>query len=160
VSPELGWFKANADGAFSATDGQGGGRVILRDHEGVPIEAASFFFPQVTEPERAELLACRQAVRVAKEYDVRRLVLETDCVGAVNKLRARDLDRSVHGPLVEEIKTLLSEFDDVLICQVRRSGNEVAHRLAKEGCKNKCNSSWSGTFPNCVLDLLAREAGI
>jgi ribonuclease HI len=158
--PERGWFKANADGAFSATDGQGGGGVILRDDEGVPIEVASFFFMQVTEPERAELLPCRQAVRVSKEYDVRKLVLESDCAGAVNKLRAQDLDRSVHGPLVEEIKTLLREFEDVVICQVRQSGNEVAHRLAKEGCKNKCNSSWSGTFPDCVLDLLAREAGI
>jgi hypothetical protein len=45
------------------------------------------------------------------------------------------LDRSVHGPLVEEIKALLREFDNILICQVRRSGNEVAHRLAKEGAK-------------------------
>jgi hypothetical protein len=116
--PERGWFKANADGAFSATDGQGGGGVILRDDEGVPIEAASFFFMQVTEPERAELLACRQAVRVVKEDAVRKLVLETDCVGAVNKLRAQDLYRSVHGPLVEEIKTLLREFEDVVICQV------------------------------------------
>jgi hypothetical protein len=134
--------------------------VILRDHEGVPIEGASFLSPQVTELERAELLACRQAVLVARDYDVRRLVLESDCAGAVNKLRARDLDRSVHGPLVEEIKTLLGEFDDVLIRQVRHSGNEVAHRLAKEGCTNKCNLSWSGTFLDCVLDLLARKAGI
>jgi ribonuclease HI len=133
--------------------------VILRDDEGVPIEAASFFFRQVMEPERAELLACRQAVRMAKEYDIGKLVLKTDCVGAVNKLRAQDLDRSVHGPLVEEIKTLLREFEDVVTCQVRRSGNGVAHRLAKKGCKNKCNSSWSGTFPDCVLDLLAREVG-
>jgi ribonuclease HI len=158
--PERGWLKANADGAFSVTDGQGGGGVVLRDDEGVPIEAASFFFMQVTDPERAELLACQQAVRVAKEYDVRKLVLEMDCAGAVNKLRAQVLDRSVHGPLVEEIKTLLGEFEEVVICQVRRSGNEVAHRLAKEGCKNKCNSFWSGTFPDCILDVLAREAGI
>jgi ribonuclease HI len=134
--------------------------VILRDDEGVPIEAASFFFTPVTEAERAELLACRQAVRMALEYDVRKLVLETDCAGAVNKLKAQELDRSVHGPLVEEIKTLLGEFEDVVICHVRRSGNGVAHLLAKEGCKNKCNSSWSGTFPDCVLNLLAREAGI
>jgi ribonuclease HI len=134
--------------------------VILRDDEGVPIEAASFFFSQVTEPERAELLACQQAVRVAKVYDVRKLVLETDCSGVVNKLRAQTLDQSVHGPLVEEIKTLLGEFEEVVISQVRRSGNEVAHRLAKEGCRNKCNSSWSGSFPDCILDVLAREAGI
>jgi hypothetical protein len=92
--------------------------VILRDDEGVPIEAASFFFTQVTEAEHAELLACRQAVRMAKEYDIRKLVLETDCVGAVNKLKAQELDRSVHGLLVEEIKTLLREFEDAVICQV------------------------------------------
>jgi hypothetical protein len=55
---------------------------------------------------------------MAKEYDIRKLVLETDCVGAVNKLKAQELDRSVHGLLVEEIKTLLREFEDAVICQV------------------------------------------
>jgi hypothetical protein len=66
--------------------------------------------------------------------------METDCAGAVAKLKAQEMDRSVHGPLVEEIKSLLGDFDDFLIRHVRRSSNAVAHFLAKEGCLNKCNA--------------------
>jgi hypothetical protein len=84
-------------------------------------------------------------------------VLETDCAGVVSKLRKEELDRSVHGPLVEEIKVLIGEFEDSLIMHVRRSGNGVAHKLAKEGCKNKLCNTWVSSFPDYVLDALARD---
>jgi hypothetical protein len=41
---------------------------------------------------------------------VSRLILETDCAGDVSKLNHTELDRSAHGPLVEDIKLLLGEF--------------------------------------------------
>jgi hypothetical protein len=64
------------------------------------------------------------------------LALETDCLGAVAKLTSKELDRSIHGPLVEDIKKMLREFEASSINHVRRSGNVGAHRLAKEGCAN------------------------
>jgi hypothetical protein len=74
----------------------------------------------------------------------------------VSKLRKEELDRSVHGPLVEEIKVLIGEFEDSMIKHVRRSGNGVAHKLAKEGCINKL---WVSSYPDYVLDVLARDIG-
>jgi hypothetical protein len=62
---------------------------------------------------------------------------------AVDHVISGELDRSAQGPLVEDIKALLGEFEDVLITHVRRSCNEVAHRLAKAGCRNKLvNPGW------------------
>jgi hypothetical protein len=61
----------------------------------------------VVDTERAELLACQRAVQLAEEAGVSKLVLETDCLGAVAMLRGMNLDRSVHGPMIEEIKNLL-----------------------------------------------------
>jgi ribonuclease HI len=111
LPPEAGWQKVNADGAFMSADGVGGGGVIIRGHHGEPIAGASCFFPHVSDPEGAELLACRRAVLLAKEVGVRQLALETNCAGAVTKLKTVGLERSVHGPLVEEIKQLLKGFD-------------------------------------------------
>jgi hypothetical protein len=34
LPPEVGWTKANADGSFAATEGHGGGGVVLRNHQG------------------------------------------------------------------------------------------------------------------------------
>jgi hypothetical protein len=77
----------------------------------------------------------------------------------VSKLRRGELDRSVHGPLVEEIKIMIGEFEESLVKHVRRSGNEVAHRLAKEGCRNKLCNTWVSFFPDYVLNVLARDIG-
>jgi hypothetical protein len=60
---ENGWHKVNADGAYEATTGTGGGGVIVRNHHGDPVAGVSYFFTHVSDPERAELLACRQAVQ-------------------------------------------------------------------------------------------------
>jgi hypothetical protein len=50
------------------------------------------------------------------------------------KLTSGELDISVHSPLIEEVKDLLHSIDDHLVRWARRSGNNVAHKLAKEGC--------------------------
>jgi ribonuclease HI len=114
----------------------------------------------VCDPEGAELMACRQAVILAKEMGSSKLVLETDCLGAVTKLRGIDLDRSGHGPLVEEIKALLEEFEDFSVIHVRRLCNEVAHRLAKEGCRNKLGATWHGTLLGFVMNLVNSDVDV
>jgi ribonuclease HI len=159
LPPEVGWHKANADGALSPGEGTGGVGVIIRDHHGDALLGACHFFPRETDPERVELLACKHAVQAAQQLGTRRLVLETDCAGVVSKLRKEELDRSVHGPLVEEIKVLIGEFEDSMIKHVRRSGNGVAHKLAKEGCINKLCNTWVSSYPDYVLDVLARDIG-
>jgi hypothetical protein len=63
---------------------------------------------------------------VAKDAGAQKLVLELDGQGLVTKLGSLELDRSVHGPLVEDIKFLLSEFDEAKVRFVRRSANRVA----------------------------------
>jgi hypothetical protein len=58
----------------------------MRDHQSGFLAGASLFFPQVTDPERAEVLACRRVVLLAKEHGVSRLILETDCQSVVAEL--------------------------------------------------------------------------
>jgi hypothetical protein len=48
---------------------------------------------------------------LAKEMGSVKLILESDCAGAMSKLRSGELDRSAHGPLVEDIKARLGDFD-------------------------------------------------
>jgi hypothetical protein len=49
---------------------------------------------------------------------------------------------------------MLGKFEASSILHVRRSGNEVAHRLAKEGCSNKVEDSWLDSPPEFVMNLL------
>ncbi|KAK1616861.1 hypothetical protein QYE76_022378 [Lolium multiflorum] len=118
LPPKPGWHKVNSDGALSKKDNHGGGGVIVRDHHGAHVACACHFFPHVDDPERAELLAARRAVLLAKEVGTSKLVLEMDCAGAVSKLNNREVDRSAQGPVVEDIKLLLGEFEDSSVIHV------------------------------------------
>jgi hypothetical protein len=97
---------------------------------------------------------------LAKDSGARRLILESDCMGVVTKLGSGVVDRSVHGPLVEDIKVLLRDFDEVKVQYVWRSADGVAHRLAQEGCRNKTCNSWMGVPPDWIVNLLDSECGV
>ncbi|KAK1618647.1 hypothetical protein QYE76_024164 [Lolium multiflorum] len=112
LPPDDGWHKVNADGAYKASLGSGGCGVVIRDHKGVFVAAECHFLPSVSDPERVELLACKRALVLARRKGIRRVCLETDCLSAVAKIKSSELDRSFHGPLVEEIKELLKMFAD------------------------------------------------
>jgi hypothetical protein len=155
--PEPGWHKANVDGATPLGGAHGGGGVVLRDAHGGFVAGAGRFYPSVSDAERPELLACRTAVLLAKDLGIPRLVLETDCMGANAKITGRELDRSMHGPLVEEIKALLHGFDDYKVQHVSRKCNGVAHLLAKGSCENKSCNTWFDSPPGFIVDSVALD---
>ena len=76
------------------------------------------------------------------------------------KLRSLEKDRSVYGPVVEEIKELLKGFDDHSVRHVRRSCYGVAHILAKEGYENKLCNTWMGTAPEFAVNWLASDCAV
>jgi hypothetical protein len=96
-------------------------------------------------------------VELTKEMQVSKIILETDISTVKAKLESTDLDRSVHGPLIGNIKRTPSDFDDHLLMHVGRSGNEVAHKLAKSGCRNKLCNTWLGSTSDVCMHLLASE---
>lgn len=155
--PEEGWSKVNADGAMGKSSRDGGGGVVLRDHHGNFVAAACHFFPSVSGPELAELLACRRAAELAIEMGSLKVVLETDNKGIAQGLANDNLNRSVYGPLIEEIKGLLQSRHDFKVKWVRRSANVVAHRLAKEGCGNKLCKTWLHAPPECIMNSVLSE---
>jgi ribonuclease HI len=159
LPPEEGWTKLNADGAL-AKDGSGGCGVVMRDHDGRFLTGASHFFHLISDPERAELLACKQALVLARAKGLSRVVLETDCLSAVAKIGGNDIDRSIHGPLVEEIKSMLEDFAGHSVRHVRRTGNKVAHILARFGCENKCCEVWELDPPDFLVPVLAPECAV
>jgi hypothetical protein len=60
----------------------------------------------------------------------------------VAKLVRKEMERSVHRPLVEDIKSRLNGFGVFAVKHVWCSGNELPHRIAKDGrdtklCRNQ-----------------------
>jgi ribonuclease HI len=157
LPPEDGWVKANVDGSFSANSGSGGCGVILRDRHGVHLSSECHFLPAAVDLVRAELVACRRAVVLAEWLGFSKLCLESDCLGAVVKIKNPKVDRSLHGPLVEEIKDLLQGFEESDVRHVHRSSNGVTHTLAKESCVNNSSTVWVESPPDFIVSALAQD---
>jgi hypothetical protein len=75
---------------------KGGGSVDIRDHDGRFLAGACHFFPSLQEPEDAKLQACRQAMAIAKQLKLQRVVLETDSMAMVSKLTAIEAPEGCH----------------------------------------------------------------
>jgi hypothetical protein len=99
-------------------------------------------------------------VTVAKDAGETKLMVESDCLGLVKKLGTTELDRSVHGPLVEDIKVLLCGFEEVQVQHVHRMTNGVANRLAKEICMNNVCETWVGVPPMWIVSLLDLDSAV
>jgi ribonuclease HI len=134
LQPVEGWVKVNSDGAMAKSVLNGGGGVVIRDHDGRFLAGSSHFFPSLSDPEKAELRACEQGLVLVKRLNLNRVVLEMDSSVLVDKLRSDLWDRSRHGPRIEKLKCAAGEIEDCVIKWARRSANGVAHKLAKEGC--------------------------
>ena len=59
------------------------------------------------------------------------MVIASDCLNLVRKLMQKSLDRSHIGAIVQDIKMMRNNFDDISFVFVSRNCNEVAHVLAK-----------------------------
>lgn len=64
---------------------------------------------------------------------------------------------SAVGPLVEEVKELLRTRQDYKVGWARRTANEAAHRLAKEGGSIEMIKEWLDMPPDCILQVVAEE---
>jgi hypothetical protein len=83
-----------------------------------------------------------------------RVVFELDSASVVSKLQVEETDRSVHGILIEQIKCELRTGREFVVKWARRSANEVAHRLAKEGCELNSARIWLDVSPDCIKNAL------
>jgi ribonuclease HI len=158
LSPEVGWYKVNVDGAFRAAEKYGGGGVVIRDCHGSFLAGAHHFPPHIADAEGAKLMACRVGLQLANQEHCRNVVLETDSTEVAAKLDREGHDRSTYGPLVSEIKSLFLGFEAVRVRSVRRSANDVAHRMAQEGCVTRSSRVWRGVAPDFVLNRVVMDS--
>ena len=130
---------------------------MLRDANDRVLAGARHLFPQVVDPEVAEIMACKRALRVAADINVQKVHLELDCQSLVHVLKQPEKNLSVMGPWLEEIKTMLRSFEDFRVSWVRRSANVAAHKLAKVGVGEELCKVWLMVPPNFVLLVVSMD---
>jgi ribonuclease HI len=147
----------NVDAALFSSSKKMGAGVVVRDHNGDCIAACCNSFPNVTIPELAEAMAVRLALSFARDEGLDNLIIASDCLSVVQRAKASSRDRSVCGPVFEDIKSLMSSFGSCSIRHVYRGQNVAAHCLARSS-EDSSMSVWRGVPPECIQDTICIDS--
>jgi hypothetical protein len=124
--PDDGWVKINTDAGISMEERKGGAGGIARSPAGF-VAAWCKPYDGVTDPLIAETLALRDGVIFAKLRGFTRVVMESDCLEAINLWNSRLVSRSVVAPILLEIEGLVFSFNSFVIQFVSRTANVPAY---------------------------------
>ncbi|XP_074363934.1 uncharacterized protein LOC141704624 [Apium graveolens] len=116
--------------------------IVARDSAGELVQAKSRLYQGNVAPELAEIIAIKEALSWVKERAWNMVVIESDCLVAVQAIRSAVTMISPFGRNVEVCRSLLREVKTISLSFIKRSANEAAHYVARE----------SYSFPDRVLD--------
>ena len=106
---------------------------VMRDEHGEFLRAKCQVVSGSRQPREAEALSLKEASSWVKEWRASKCIFETDAklvVDAMNGARGK----SFFDTIVSDCNELVKHFDEVLVCFVHRSTNNVAHLLARASC--------------------------
>ncbi|XP_060965674.1 uncharacterized protein LOC133034579 [Cannabis sativa] len=134
TKPDINTIKVNVDGAiFQASNSHGFG-FIARDCDGIMIEARTSITLGSASPEVAEVIGIKEVLSWLKTKTWPSVIVETDCLVAVQAIHSSVCLPSYFGFLVSDCKNLLDELSNVSLIFVKRTANKAAHFLARSSC--------------------------
>ncbi|CAG7863784.1 unnamed protein product [Brassica rapa] len=128
--PPPGYMKCNVDGSYISSEREGTAGWVLRDDYGIYKGAAQSVGVKVGNVLDAELQALLMALQHCWMKGYRKIILESDCLKAIQILRDKDLYFSGYN-WIRDIMWWARRFEDVRFSCVSREANKVADKLAK-----------------------------
>ena len=130
--PPVGWVMMNVDAALFPKTNRMGLGIVSRNHRGKFLAACRQGFDKITNLELAEAIAFRQAILFASRLPYKQVIIATDCLSLIKKLRSKAIDRSFTGSITQDINKAASASSVVFsFIYVNRWCNEVAHVLTR-----------------------------
>lgn len=157
--PPPDFVKINFDASFHAGTGNGGWGVIARDADGDVALAAAGVLSNQGSALQAEAEALLQAIKLAEQYSMGRVIFETDCLVLQQACSSSSADRGPLGVLFREAKFQLRlGFIDHRVMFCPRVSNEAAHVLASCGGRGNQNGHvWHADLPNDVTRIVTAD---
>ncbi|KAL4363965.1 hypothetical protein GQ457_04G016290 [Hibiscus cannabinus] len=149
--------KINVDAAFNSSSNRASSGVVVRDSNGLVL--GSCFIPScnISSPFAAEALAVIHGLRFALELGCMHVVLESDSLTTISKLKSGVDDCSLLRPYIADAQSMAQAFYSCRFSFTPRSGNEVAHCLARLGQVSDVDSYWVEDVPPQALSLVQAD---
>ncbi|GMP69745.1 hypothetical protein CsSME_00028887 [Camellia sinensis var. sinensis] len=157
LPPDVGVFKLNFDGAIGKEQHVSGLGVIARNSLGQVMASLSEQVGLILDVDFVEAEAALRVARFARNLGQADVHLEGDSLTAVNALMAAncaDFELVGFGPLIMEPRQVSSSFHYFMVSHVRRTGNVVAHRLARLAIFSPGLRVWMEEVPPSVASAV------
>ncbi|KAK9998542.1 hypothetical protein SO802_018145 [Lithocarpus litseifolius] len=157
--PPANCVKLNFDGAVFPELGKAGLGVVVHNCQGNAIATLSEQAPLPFSPIIVEAMAAARAITFAQELGITEFMLEGDLEAVINSLRSAEASLTTYGHLLESAKSTLVTSNCIAFSHIRRSGNRVAHNLAKHAKHVRGLSVWVENIPPNLYDVLFADPG-
>lgn len=104
-----------------------------------------------SDPLIIQALAFRDGVDFARRRGFERVIFELDCQEVVKLWDGRSRQRSVIGPLLDEVRELNTGFSSFVVKFARRSANFAAHCCAKFAFYSLGVAGWLSMSPGFLV---------
>lgn len=126
-APPQNTLKLNTDGALFFDLNKAGLGIILCDHKGEIILAASALETSTLEPEHIEAVAFVRGLQLCLNLSTSHLLVESDCLFLVNEVNKSVLTSASIQSLDAEIEELMLRFLQCSLHHCSRLSNQAAH---------------------------------
>lgn len=150
------FVKINIDAAFDQATGKGFAGIICRDNQGKLLTASSNRFYAFS-PLVAEALSLREAASLADNFNLERVIFESDNKILIEVCKGRSIRKEIQG-VVDDIISLSSNLQSSDFTWIKREANHCAHTIAALARDNLLQGSWCLRPPALLRRAIVRDA--
>lgn len=145
-------LKINSDATFDNKSNFSCSGVVIRDDKG-NLLGGSYRKHAASSSLSSEALALREAVALAKNLNLEKVVFESDCLELVKACRGEIIKDEI-AIIVKDINILRQGFSCCGFMWCSRKGNELAHNIAHLA---SVPSNWVYHWPFVLKNIILRD---
>lgn len=154
--PMEGSIMINTDAAISSQMIRTGMAGVAWDWNGKILKAWGWQEDRRSEPYEEETAAIRMVLIIAKETKWRRIEVQSDCKGAIDKVQAGKVEDSTIATILEDIQAIREIFEHCTFSFLYRTGTVCTYTIAQFAVKLIMNVMWKNSFPHVAQEEYTR----
>lgn len=156
--PPLGeTLKINSDASFHKLTSSSVSGIIVRNATGDVVSGLTKKH-RTSSALTAEALALRDAMTLASNLFIDKVVFESDCLELVQTCRG-EINRGEISSIMQDVFSLKNNFQRCGFTWVNRSGNELAHQIAALASRDLLPHNWIFNQPLVVKNQISKDRG-
>ncbi|KAH7568401.1 hypothetical protein JRO89_XS07G0291900 [Xanthoceras sorbifolium] len=131
--------------------------IVIRDSEGLLVQATAKCFLWAVQVELAEAIAVLEGIQLVLRSGFSLAIVASNALGVVELCNGFSVSRCGVANIVLDIQLLLSQNSFISVVFSPKNSNRAAHGVARWALDASFSSCWSVAFPNWLCKLVLED---